>query len=281
MIHVATVHWKTDKWIDLQLAAFERFITEPYLTYAFLNDISPDCRKRFSYTSEEPIESHAIKLGVLGDIACFHAASDDDGLLFIDGDAFPVAPLSPLLDKLREFKLAAAQRYENAGDVHPHPSFCLTTVGFWQEIGGNWHKGPTGGNWDGKEYEDVGGGLRRILEERNVDWLPLRRLNRVNPHPVLFGVYGDADGPIVYHHGAGFRAGITLGWKLAAQQEARATIRGRLLGSLPYRRPFRRLRRRFDPYLRIQEEMRKTKARMSAEWFDRLSDDHESWRALI
>jgi hypothetical protein len=37
-------------------------------------------------------------------------------LLFIDGDAFPVAALEPLLrDRLAEHRLIAAQRYENNG----------------------------------------------------------------------------------------------------------------------------------------------------------------------
>ena len=41
----------------------------------------------------------------------------------------------------------------------------------------------------------------RALERSGDSWTPLLRSNRVNLHPLWFGIYGK----IVYHHGAGFR----------------------------------------------------------------------------
>jgi hypothetical protein len=129
-IHVATVHWATDRWIDLQLAAIEAHVPEPHLVYGFLNDVPGDHRGRFFYTSTEPIEDHATKLDLLADLARLNAGGDDDVLIFIDGDAFPVGPVERLLgDLLRTHRLIAVQRYENNGEVQPHPSFCVTTVG--------------------------------------------------------------------------------------------------------------------------------------------------------
>ena len=110
MIHIATVHWKSDRWIDHQHAAFERYIPQPYSVYAFLNELPRDHRTRFFYASQEPIEDHATKLDILGDIASFNATGDDDPLVFIDGDAFPVASLSVLL----ESKLADVQTRRGA-----------------------------------------------------------------------------------------------------------------------------------------------------------------------
>ena len=220
MIHIATVHWKSDRWIDHQHAAFERYVPQPYSVYAFLNDLPRDHSRRFFYASQERIESHATKLNILADLASFNAACDNDVLIFIDGDAFPVASLSLLESKLSEPRLIAAQRYENNGDIQPHPCFCVTTVGFWRQIAGDWHAGGTWLDLDGNRVTDVGGNLLGKLKERDIPWLPLKRLNRVNPHPLLFGLYGDEDGPIVYHHGAGFRSALTRVGMAAARERA-------------------------------------------------------------
>jgi hypothetical protein len=126
--------------------------------------------------------------------------------MFVDGDAFPIAPLDRWLDRtLERHPLAAVRRDENNGDRQPHPCFCVTTVGFWNDIDGDWQEGTT--TWldnAGREVSDVGGALLGNLEARQVDWLPLLRSNVVDLHPLLFGVYAD----IVYHHGAGFRRPI-------------------------------------------------------------------------
>ena len=152
-------------------------------------------------------------------------------------------------------RLVAVQRYENNGDIQPHPCFCVTTIGFWRQIGGDWHAGETWLDRDDNEVTDVGGNLLAILKERDIHWLPLRRVNRVNPHPLLFGLYGDDDGPIVYHHGAGFRSGFDTGRdSRRTRAGTRKASRETCLDLLPERRPFRRLRR-LDPYFRIEREM--------------------------
>jgi hypothetical protein len=124
-----------------------------------------------------------------------------DVLVFVDGDAFPIAPLVPWIERtLSEHPLAAVRRTENGGDLRPHPSFCVTTVGFWNEIGGDWRPRP----WTsptGLEFLDAGTVLLDTLAARGVDWLPLLRTNTVDLHPLWFAVYDHR----VYHHGAGFR----------------------------------------------------------------------------
>ena len=67
-------------------------------------------------------------------MACFNAESDEDILLFIDGDAFPISDVATYAEeKLKQFPLIAVQRSENDGDPQPHPCFCITTVGFWKK----------------------------------------------------------------------------------------------------------------------------------------------------
>ena len=46
-----------------------------------------------------------------------------------------------------------------------------------------------------------------MLREQELPWRPLTRLNTRDLQPLLFAIYGDpVAGPVVYHHGAGFRA---------------------------------------------------------------------------
>jgi len=205
MIHILTVHWKTDAWIDIQRKYLNQFINEPFQVYAFLNQIpKPSIHSdKFFYTSTENIKSHAVKLNLLADIACLVSANEEDYLMFLDGDAFPVNDLDDLIDKIpEEFNLAAVQRLENNGDIQPHPCFCLTTVGYWKRIKGDWKPGNiTWTNNLGEKVADVGGRLMQILDTRKDDWYKLKRTNQHNLHPLLFGVYDYK----IYHHGAGFR----------------------------------------------------------------------------
>jgi hypothetical protein len=122
--------------------------------------------------------------------------------MFIDGDAFPIGDVATFARAaLADFPLLAVQRLENLGDVQPHPCFCVTTVGFWKQLGGDWKRGYEWRNALGELTTDVGGNLLGQLERAGIRWLPLHRSNRVNLHPIWFGVYQD----LVYHHGAAFR----------------------------------------------------------------------------
>lgn len=226
MIHVLTVHWEDERWIDVQLRYLEAHLSEPFLTYAFLNGISEGYRAKFFYSSTEPIRSHEVKLNLLADIASFNAAPDD-WLVFIDGDAFPIGDLARFgREKLSKFPLAAIQRKENDGDRQPHPSFCMTTVGFWKSVGGDWHENHGWANDRGEIVHDVGGNLLAALEKHGANWHPMLRSNKVDLHPVFFGVYDD----LVYHHGAGFRRA----WSRADTERA-SREKGRVWSLLPKR----------------------------------------------
>lgn len=197
MFHVCTVHWLTDAWIEPQLRYIERYMPPDTKVYASLNGIDRSHWKAFTFADEFP-GGHSQKLNALAAIAT-EAADDDDHLVFMDGDAFPIAPLGAEI--LGGTPLAAVRRDENLGDPQPHPCFCVTTAGFWNDIGGDWRPGYTWTNRLGYRTSDVGGNLLGALRARHVIWRPLLRSNRIDLHPLWFAVYGDA----VYHHGAGFR----------------------------------------------------------------------------
>jgi hypothetical protein len=211
MIHVLTVHWQEDRWIKIQQEYFKRCFQEPYKVYAFINKINKDYSEYFEVCLRETVElknvseSHSIKLNILAEIAC-NNADNNDHLVFIDGDAFPVIDIMPeVKETLKKYPLMAVRRDENNGDRQPHPSFAVTTVGFWKEIKGDWKPGYKWKNGNNQVVTDTGGNLLKILEDREVEWFPMLRTNKVNLHPLWFGIYSD----LAYHHGAGFRTPLS------------------------------------------------------------------------
>ena len=197
MLHVVTVHWRSDEWIAPQLHFLALHAPVETRVWAALNGIAPERRSLFHY-AEDLDGSHAEKLNALA-ARVVRSAEPDDHLLFLDGDAFPIAPLRPLLHD--PAPLVAVRRDENLLDPQPHPCFCLTTIRFWQDLGGDWRAGYKWRNATGDMVTDVGGNLLGLLRERGVDWRPLLRSNRIDLHPLWFAVYGN----VAYHHGAGFR----------------------------------------------------------------------------
>ncbi|MEZ5471420.1 MAG: hypothetical protein R3E90_06545 [Marinicella sp.] len=205
MIHVLTIHWQSEEWIDIQLKYLHYHIKEPFRVYSFLNNVPnyQEHKKKFFYTSNENIKSHPVKLNLLADIASFAAESDNDYLLFLDGDAFPINSIDEFKNRVfPKHPLAAIQRFENNGDIQPHPCFCMTTVAYWKKINGDWKPGNI--TWQdtyNNKIGDVGGILLDKMNKLNVDWYRLLRSNNNNIHPLLFGIYDS----LIYHHGAAFR----------------------------------------------------------------------------
>jgi hypothetical protein len=239
MLHVATVHWQEPRWIDPQLRHFDRYLPE-HRVYASLHGIDRDEFGRFHW-ADDLAGSHPDKLNALARVISAEA-SPDDLLLFVDSDAFPIAPVGEQV--LGGFPLAAVRRDENEGSPVPHPCFCLTTVGFWNEIEGDW--GHDKYRWtapSGDLATDTGANLLANLDARGARWRPLLRSNRRELHPLWFGIYGD----VVYHHGAGSRPARSYRDASRARDGIRAArdravvpaevpVLGRLERSLRYRR---------------------------------------------
>jgi hypothetical protein len=278
MIHIATVHWRSHRWIDIQLRYLERNVGEPYRLYAWVDEELKGHAHKFFYSTDVPLDRHELKLTVLGDLLS-HAAAPDEIIVFIDGDAFPIAPIVPFLrEKLERYPLVAVRRDENDGDPQPHPSFCATTAGFWRELPGDWRRGRTWINPQGKPVTDVGGNLLGLLEDADTEWYPMLRTNRVNPHPLQFGIYED----LVYHHGGGFR--LTAGgrlWKASVEDRLNATLRGRLAARLPREGRIGRVRKIIDPMRRYRRTLGAELSRVNEQVFDLIQRDDEFYLQLI
>jgi hypothetical protein len=200
MLYVATVHFKSPRWIDIQSKYLRRHISVPYQTWSSIEGIDSSYSTFFDRVFEQR-GPHPCKLNHLALEIC-HVAADDDLIMFLDGDAFPIADPMPVIETaLDSAPLLAVRRAENLDEPQPHPSFCVTTVGTWRNLPGDWSLGPV---WPAARREvvsDVGATLLRALELSGTPWVPLLRSNGAKLHPLLFAVYGE----VVYHHGAGFR----------------------------------------------------------------------------
>jgi hypothetical protein len=200
MIYVATVHFGSARWIDVQSSFLHRTISEPFRVYANLQDVNDD----YTTTFDRIVPARGQHPGKLNLLAAEISADaqPDDIIIFLDGDAFPVVdPMPTVRAALERTTLVAVRRDENATDTQPHPAFCAIRVRDWERLHGDWSPGFCWEAENGRLTTDVGGNLLRALERSGDTWTPLLRSNRVDLHPLWFGIYGG----IVYHHGAGFR----------------------------------------------------------------------------
>jgi len=206
VLHIATAHFRSPRWIEIQARYLRRHISVPYKTWSSLEGIDPSYGVHFDRVVEQ-MGPHAGKLNHLA-MEISRDAADDDLLMFLDGDAFPIDdPMPVLTDALSRAPLVAVRRAENLDEPQPHPCFCVTTVGTWRSLPGDWSSGFAWPGPRGRRRTDVGGNLLRRLQLTDTPWIELLRSNRKNLDPVYFGVYRD----IIYHHGAGFRAGAPSG----------------------------------------------------------------------
>jgi hypothetical protein len=204
MIYVATVHYRSAEWIEVQTDYLRRHISEPFHIWASMEGVETRYHRHVDRVIPA-VGRHAGQLNLLAQ-AILREAQDDDVIIFIDGDAFPIAdPLPAIRSALSSHPLVAIRRDENLGDPQPHPSFCATTAGFWRSLPGDWSGGAPWINAAHQQVSDVGGNLHWLLKDRSFSWQPLLRSNRRNLHPLWFGIYGG----IIYHHGASFRERVS------------------------------------------------------------------------
>lgn len=236
----------------------------PYRVYGALWGIDNSWDHRFFAVHREPA-NHASQLNALAKIICANAG-DDDLLVFLDGDAFPIVELSePMRRIVSRWPLAAIRRDENLLDRQPHPCFCVTTVGFWKEIGGDWHGGYSWKNALGEEMTDVGGNLLGNLEQRGIEWKPLLRSNERDLHPVMFGIYEG----LIYHHGAGFRVSCS---RAELAEFRRFRLAARLNLSWRYKSQWS---------LRTRQQIARKNKPLADAMFARIKQDEDFYRDLL
>jgi hypothetical protein len=263
MLYVATVHYKSPRWIEIQTRYLRQHISVPHQTWTSLEQIDPSYAVHFDRVLDQR-GTHAAKLNHLAMEIC-EVASDGDLLMFLDGDAFPIADPMPLIaDGLAKAPLVAVRRAENVEEPQPHPCFCVTTVGTWRSLPGDWTAGHTWIGPHGAPTSDVGGNLLRRLELTDTPWVELLRSNRRNIDPVYFAIYADT----VYHHGAGFRTG-----ELSPADRAAAPAPLRL-GRVPGLGPIARLvnRQRWRRWERRVEREHVEQSQLLYEKIERGSD---------
>ena len=208
MIHLMTAtHFGTPKWIDLQLSNIRRHLGKTHV-WAFCDgfDISPHLEKfHFCENGDRPgnrsrgSPNHWGKLNRLTELVLESGPAPDDILIWMDSDAFPIAPMGDYLKaRFRRFPFLAINRFENHRDVIPHPSFACTTVRFCRRHGLNW-RGGAGAAEGG--LRDTGGHLYLYLRDRGIAWYRLRRTASLTSHPVHFTIYDR----VIYHHACGSR----------------------------------------------------------------------------
>jgi hypothetical protein len=174
----------------------------PFETWTSLEGIDPSYGRHFDHVIDQA-GAHPGKLNHMA-IEIAHRAHPEDLLMFLDGDAFPIADPMPLVtDALADAALVAVRRAENGDDKQPHPCFCVTSVGTWKTLPGDWSMGYRWEIPDGRRPTDVGANLLRTLELTGTPWVDILRTNPVKDDPLYFAIYGGT----IYHHGSGFRRG--------------------------------------------------------------------------
>lgn len=150
--------------------------------------------------------SHAGKLNWMAR-RCLSEARDDDVLVFLDPDAFPVSDVSHLVRRASVHDcIVSVVRSENAGDPQPHPCFTAVAASTWRAHRMDWSDGPLWKDSAENLRTDVGAVMLEIVEEEGLEWIKLHRSNTRDLHPLFFGLYGG----LIYHHGAGTRRPVSL-----------------------------------------------------------------------
>ena len=184
------------RWIEIQSRHIREHITVEHRTWASIQLIDSSYGAHF----DRVIEQNGPLAGKLNHLAVeiLEEAEAEDLLMFLDGDAFPIAdPMPAVVRGLAQAPLVAVRRSENAGDPQPHPCFCVSSVGTWRRLAGDWSDGYPWSAGQGRAVTDVGANLLRRLELSGTPWVPLLRSNPRRLDPLAFAIYGD----IVYHHG--------------------------------------------------------------------------------
>jgi hypothetical protein len=229
---------------------------------------------RFDYVNQSAKKDHAGHLNHLLLKVLESAKSDNDILIFLDGDAFPIVPLDIYLEnKLAEYQLIAVQRTENNGEYLPHPCFCAARISCWKELGTAWGKAKS----STKFGIDPGGRLLEILNQKEIIWGKVRRSNKLDIHPLFFGIYDD----VIYHHGAGFRDPISR-IELAGSEIIR--IQKKLLSQITEPLPnrfFLDWKRRISPYRREEYRIIRKNHVLQDDVYAKLIRDREFYRNFI
>lgn len=201
MIHIATVHWGSSLFQEIQFKNIAKNISD-FKIWTFLDRIKEKDDKKnrdmYHFHGESGIVNHLSKLDMLSEMI-FKEAKEDDVILFMDGDAWPIAPMDEVIkDCLSNYSAGAVVRSEN-NERHAHPSFCFAKASLWRDLDIKWRGGTIGKNQYNVTYPVA------VLRNNNKEWQGFKRTGGLSDHGVFFSIYGEK----IYHHGAGFRLPVS------------------------------------------------------------------------
>jgi hypothetical protein len=269
MLYIATVHYRSPRWIEIQTRYLRRHISIPHETWSSIEQIDPSYASHFDRIIDQR-GSHAGKLNHMA-MEILQVAADTDLLMFLDGDAFPIADPMPLItDGLAKAPLLAVRRAENVDEPQPHPCFCVTTAATWRKLWGDWTAGPTWPGARGLATTDVGANLLRRLELTGTPWAQVLRSNGSQLDRLYYAIYGD----VIYHHGAGFRDG-----ELSPADRDHAPQPLRLAGA-PLLGPAVRVANRWR-WRSWERQLKARHRRQSQRIYDMIREDRPGWPAEL
>jgi len=265
MIHIATVHYQTPKWVEIQYRYLQKNLSDFRLYGFFDKSLDRKIADKYYFASFTDVRRHDQKLDLLADIICHSAQSVNDIIIFLDSDAFPVAPVDKYIrTKLSAYPLIAIRRDEDNGTMHPHPAFCATQIKTWLALQSSWRLGPTGAIYQhtGNPHMDTGGALLESLKSHHVSWYNLRRTNKIEIDSLSFGFYDS----VIYHHGngGGWSNEFVVGEeRTALEQNIRTRLfyfleRVCLVGTQKLLRLINGLRDRFSPLALRNKELKRS-----------------------
>mgnify|MGYP001216526833 FL=1 len=223
MLHILTIHFK-DKWVDIQKRELKKYISEDYKVYTRLGENYEKHKDKFDGAIEGQghwTESMGLLLKFINE-----NAKVGDKVLLIDSDAFPIAPISEFMEyalSQAEFVSCQEPKHEWDDDYKiPHPMFMLFDAkhileGNLSDYLSKIIKDQSGNWW---------GGAMQWIKENNYREGVLIRSNKINLHPLYFGIYNN----LIYHHWAGSRKMITRRDRLANNQNVFLKAPKELLG---------------------------------------------------
>jgi len=216
MIHLFTLHFGSDEWVDLQVESFKKHIKVPYKSYAIFSHMNQEMydknKNNFDYFKVSEDGKHIHKNGRYhvtdGHREILPMIKEDmkDGDIFMrfDSDAILIDDIDEkFIDKVKQENFISVQEPQHEWDLNhktPHPSFWAFPCEYlnqdldramsdiYEDRDSNW--------W---------GGVTSWLKSSNITYYPLNRTNKINLHPLYYGIYSD----LIYHHWAGSRDMIT------------------------------------------------------------------------
>lgn len=213
MIHIITQHFATQAWFEIQKRHLQKYtknksnVKVNLLVYKTtlpndynlpenysvinLNDYNLD-RHNEHYLIVESSYDKFIRDNI----------ADDDIVIYMDSDAFPIDYWDEQIEKnLETNDICAVYRFEDRGPLQPeqytpYPHLCFYAFKKkTREKYGFRHEIPPGFPCPGFTICDV-------IRENNLSVKKMVRTNKFNSHNVMFGIYDD----IIYHSSCGSRA---------------------------------------------------------------------------